>query len=34
MSEHLPGAAIVETLTTTINPDGPVNCAAMGVQCG
>jgi hypothetical protein len=27
-----PGAAIVETVTTTINPDGTVNCAAMGVE--
>jgi hypothetical protein len=26
------GAAIVETVTTTINPDGTVNCAAMGVE--
>jgi hypothetical protein len=25
---------IVETVTTTINPDGTVNCAAMGVQWG
>ncbi|HYY06467.1 MAG TPA: DUF447 domain-containing protein [Candidatus Limnocylindria bacterium] len=34
MSEYLPGAAIVETVTTTINPDGTVNCAAMGVEWG
>ena len=32
MSERLPGAAIVETVTTTLNPDGTVNCAAMGVE--
>src|SRR3954454_6132847 len=25
---------IVETVTTTINPDGSVNCAAMGVDWG
>ena len=30
----MPGAAIVETVTTTINPDGTVNCAAMGVEWG
>jgi hypothetical protein len=34
MSERLPGAAIVETVTTTINPDLTVNCAAMGVEWG
>jgi uncharacterized protein len=34
MSERPPGAAIVETVTTTINPDGTVNCAAMGVEWG
>jgi uncharacterized protein len=34
MSERLGGAAIVETVTTTINPDGTVNCAAMGVEWG
>jgi hypothetical protein len=34
MSERLPGAAIIETVTTTINPDGTVNCAAMGVEWG
>jgi uncharacterized protein len=34
MSEHLPAAAIIETVTTTINPDGTVNCAAMGVEWG
>ena len=34
MSERLPGAAIVETVTTTINPDGTVNSAAMGVEWG
>jgi hypothetical protein len=27
-----PGGPIVETVTTTINPDGTVNCAAMGVE--
>jgi uncharacterized protein len=32
MSELRP--AIVETVTTTINPDGTVNCAAMGVEWG
>ena len=32
MSDRLPGAAIIETVTTTINPDGTVNCAAMGVE--
>src|SRR5512144_3087752 len=25
---------IVETVTTTVNPDGGVNCAAMGVEWG
>jgi uncharacterized protein len=34
MSERLPGAAIIETVTTTINPDGTLNCAAMGVEWG
>src|SRR5680860_1196241 len=34
MSERLPGSAIIETVTTTINPDGTVNCAAMGVEWG
>ena len=34
MSDGLPGAAIIETVTTTINPDGSVNCAAMGVEWG
>jgi uncharacterized protein len=34
MSERLLGAPIVETVTTTINPDGTVNCAAMGVEWG
>ena len=34
MSERPPGAAVVETVTTTINPDGTVNCAAMGVEWG
>jgi hypothetical protein len=34
MSERLPEVAIVETVTTTINPDGTVNCAAMGVEWG
>jgi hypothetical protein len=32
MSDASPGPAIVETVTTTINPDGTVNCAAMGVE--
>ena len=32
MSERPPGVPIVETVTTTINPDGTVNCAAMGVE--
>ncbi len=27
-------SAIVETVTTTMNPDGTVNCAAMGVEWG
>jgi hypothetical protein len=27
-----PGRPILETVTTTINPDGTVNCAAMGVE--
>jgi uncharacterized protein len=34
MSDRLLGAAIIETVTTTINPDGTVNCAAMGVEWG
>jgi len=34
MTERRAGAAIVETVTTTINPDGTVNCAAMGVEWG
>ena len=34
MSEYLPVAAIIETVTTTINSDGTVNCAAMGVEWG
>jgi uncharacterized protein len=34
MSDRLPGPAIIETVTTTINPDGTVNCAAMGVEWG
>jgi uncharacterized protein len=34
MSERPPGSPIVETVTTTINPDGTVNCAAMGVEWG
>ena len=34
MSERPPGAAIIETVTTTINPDRTVNCAAMGVEWG
>ena len=34
MIEHLPEVAIIETVTTTINPDGTVNCAAMGVEWG
>jgi uncharacterized protein len=32
MSDASPGPPIVETVTTTINPDGTVNCAAMGVE--
>jgi uncharacterized protein len=34
MTPRPPGAPIVETVTTTINPDGTVNCAAMGVEWG
>ena len=34
MNDRLSGAAIVETVTTTINPDGTVNCAARGVEWG
>jgi uncharacterized protein len=34
MSDRPSGSAIVETVTTTINPDGTVNCAAMGVEWG
>jgi uncharacterized protein len=34
MSDRLSGPAIIETVTTTINPDGTVNCAAMGVEWG
>jgi hypothetical protein len=34
MSDRPPAAAIIETVTTTINPDGTVNCAAMGVEWG
>jgi uncharacterized protein len=34
MSERPARAAIVETVITTINPDGTVNCAAMGVEWG
>jgi hypothetical protein len=34
MTDRLPGAAIIETVTTTLNPDGTVNCAAMGVEWG
>ncbi|HEX5979853.1 MAG TPA: DUF447 domain-containing protein [Thermoleophilaceae bacterium] len=34
MSDRLPWVPIVETITTTINPDGTVNCAAMGVEWG
>jgi uncharacterized protein len=34
MTELQTGPAIVETVTTTINPDGTVNCAAMGVEWG
>jgi uncharacterized protein len=29
-----PAAPIIETVVTTINPDGGVNCAAMGVEWG
>jgi len=32
MSEAAATSLIVETVTTTINPDGTVNCAAMGVE--
>ena len=32
MSEAATTSPIVETVTTTINPDGTVNCAAMGVE--
>jgi hypothetical protein len=28
------GAPVIETVVTTINPDGSVNCAAMGVEWG
>jgi uncharacterized protein len=34
MSDAPASGAIVETVTTTINPDGTVNCAAMGVEWG
>jgi len=34
VSDAPAGAAIVETVTTTINLDGTVNCAAMGVEWG
>jgi uncharacterized protein len=34
MTDRPPGTAIIETVTTTINPDGTVNCAAMGVEWG
>jgi uncharacterized protein len=34
MSDAPARGAIVETVTTTINPDGTVNCAAMGVEWG
>jgi uncharacterized protein len=34
MNDRLPGAVIIETVTTTINPNGTVNCAAMGVEWG
>ena len=29
-----PGALVIETVVTTINPDGSVNCGAMGVEWG
>jgi hypothetical protein len=29
-----PGAPIIETVVSTINPDGSVNCGAMGVEWG
>ena len=32
MSDTAAAGPIVETVTTTINPDGTVNCAAMGVE--
>jgi uncharacterized protein len=33
---HRPGdaAPVIETVVTTLNPDGSVNCAAMGVEWG
>ena len=34
MKEAPARGAIVETVTTTLNPDGTVNCAAMGVEWG
>ena len=34
MSDAPARGLVVETVTTTINPDGTVNCAAMGVEWG
>jgi hypothetical protein len=34
LADAIPSAAILETVVTTINPDGSVNCAAMGVEWG
>jgi uncharacterized protein len=34
MSDAATTRPIVETVTTTVNPDGTVNCAAMGVEWG
>ena len=34
MDGHGRAAPIIETVVTTINPDGSVNCAAMGVEWG
>ena len=34
MTHAPPGALIIETVTTTVNAEGTVNCAAMGVEWG
>jgi hypothetical protein len=34
MTDAPPGALIIETVTTTVNAEGTVNCAAMGVEWG